>query len=148
MGNRQDTVSIDRLKEALVEEDGSLVPVAQPPRRGRPPLQTPSPNAEQPANPFPAASGPMTRSSPTFTKPLPFQRRPRANFRLPNPADVLQPTGQLPTPATPTPTSGSSSTIRDLYKSRLRFKTSIQDLITYWSLVLSSIQFLGLGGPM
>merc|ERR1712051_255198 len=54
MGNKQDTVSIDRLKEALVEEDGSPVPVAQPPKRGRPPLQTPSPNA---ADPLPVAAG-------------------------------------------------------------------------------------------
>ena len=34
MGNKQDTVSIDRLKEAIVQDDGLPVPVAQPPRRG------------------------------------------------------------------------------------------------------------------
>ena len=67
------------------------------------------------SNPLPVASGitTMTHSSPTPE-----------------------------TPPSPTPTSGSSSTFRDLYKSRLRFKTSIQDFVSRpnYLLVIGSLQ--------
>ena len=39
VGTRQENITIDRLKAAHVDTDYP-VPVAQPPRRGRPPLQT------------------------------------------------------------------------------------------------------------
>jgi predicted component of type VI protein secretion system len=89
MGNRQDTVTIDRLKEALVEEDGSLVPVAQPPRRGRPPLQTPGPNA-QPANPLPVAAG-LTGAHQSSPSPTPSPTPPTTPAPTPSPTPPTTP---------------------------------------------------------
>ena len=42
MGSRQDKVSIDRLKPAMVDQEGPVI-TAQPPKRGRPPRQLPDP---------------------------------------------------------------------------------------------------------
>jgi hypothetical protein len=52
IGNREETVSIDRLKPAHLDID-SPVQVAQPPRRGRPPLAPPpTPQQVRPASPL------------------------------------------------------------------------------------------------
>ena len=67
MGNKQDTVSIDRLKEAFVQDDGFPVPVAQPPRRGRPPVLVSGSSGNQPRGPPPT---PATTPPPT-PDPLP-----------------------------------------------------------------------------
>ena len=84
MGNKQDTVSIDRLKEAIVQDDGFPVPVAQPPRRGRPPVLVPGSSSSQPRRPPTPA---MTPSPPTPSPPTPA------------------PTSSPPTPeTTPSPT--------------------------------------------
>jgi len=99
MGNKQDTVSIDRLKEAHVEDDGLPVPVAQPPRRGRPPLQTPSPNDQ----PLPAAARPGPGSPVSVPGPSldPFPP-------LPIPARPSSPTPPMPSSPTPAPTPSVS----------------------------------------
>merc|ERR1739842_240584 len=66
MGNKQDTVSIDRLKEAIAQDDGFPVPVAQPPRRGRPPVLVPGSSSNQPRGPpTPAMTSPPPTPSPT-----------------------------------------------------------------------------------
>ena len=46
VGTREDSISVDRLKAAFVEESVP-VPLAQPPRRGRPPVLPPAPTPIQ-----------------------------------------------------------------------------------------------------
>ena len=99
MGNKQDTVSIDRLKTAHVEDDGLPVPVAQPPRRGRPPLQTPVPTpAVQPTSqrPAPTRVGPQPQVPgwPPLPAPAPS-----------SPASAIPFTSLPATPSPPLPVS-------------------------------------------
>ena len=61
LGDREDTVAIDRLKPAMVEDDA---PPAQPPRRGRPPSRPMPPSAQSLGTPVvPPAQEPSSEPS-------------------------------------------------------------------------------------
>ncbi len=86
VGTRADSISVDRLKAAFVE-DLVPVPVAQPPRRGRPPV-----------NPVP---------TPQVSTPLPLTPPPSTTQHLAPPTGSqqpqqppLEPPEQTPTPPT------------------------------------------------
>ena len=90
LGNRQDNVSIDRLKAAEIDEQ-LPVPVAQPPRRGRPP------------------AGPVAqRDVPGSPRPLPVQAMPQLPVRA-MPHLPVSATLQLPFPP-PKPTYAEVTT--------------------------------------
>ena len=59
VGSRQDRVSIDRLKVAIVDSDGP-VQVAQPPKRGRPPTKN-----NNSSSGVPSSSGPQDAQQPS-----------------------------------------------------------------------------------
>ena len=72
IGDRVDTVTIDHLKPATLDLD---TPPAQPPRRGRPPVQPPNPPAELRVPPQPEDTQPAparTRSGRTIRSPRRF----------------------------------------------------------------------------
>ena len=86
VGTREESISVDRLKAAFVE-DSAPVLVAQPPRRGRPP-----------ANPIPT---PLVSTPPPLT-PLPSTPQnlaPPARSQQPR-QPQLEPPEQTPTPPT------------------------------------------------
>ena len=66
MGNREETVSVDRLKAAIIDPSDAVV-VAIPPKRGRPRLQPePAPTQQE-------AQMPSRSSGRTVTRPARFQ---------------------------------------------------------------------------
>ena len=70
LGDREDTVAIDQLKPATLDQD---TPPAQPPRRGRPPAQPPAPTPDPPTGRVPTTppqdTARRTRSGRTIRTP-------------------------------------------------------------------------------
>ncbi|GFO47472.1 Pol polyprotein [Plakobranchus ocellatus] len=62
VGDREEVISVDRLKPAHVDLT-SPVPVAQPPRRGRPPLQPAQSEPQETPEPEDTSSRPQARST-------------------------------------------------------------------------------------
>ena len=77
IGNREDTVSIDRLKPVLLTPEDDVM-LAVPPARGRPKKATP----ELPVLPQPLkSSGPPASSMPSSTTALKLRPRKKTDYR-------------------------------------------------------------------